>query len=148
MKLYAGNQCHEFGYRLWCNTGNKRMNTAKMRPRDHVGGNKYQVSKGNSKAECLDWWVLDSELCSRGLGPRSAENPPQPMNYFFQAGKALPEGTHPRISFHPPAKRFHLPKAQEHLSQFPSRFAKSGKSYACTKFLAPLYGWPERWGCS
>lgn len=130
--------------RLLFNTGNKGMNTTKVRLGNHVGGNKHPVSKGNGNTECLHWWVLDAELCERG-GPEVLKLPFYQW-LFFPNVESSPQGTHPRTSFHPPAKQFYLPQAQAHLSQFPSRFAKSGKSYACTKFLAILHGWLKLWG--
>ena len=131
-------------YRLLFNTGNKRMNMTKVRLGNHVGGNKQPVSKGNNKAKWLGWWVLDTELCERGQ-PRSAETPFLPMITFPKRGKFSPRHP-PRTSFHPQAKRFYLPQARARLSQLPSRFAKSGKTYACTKFLAILHGWLKPWG--
>lgn len=85
--------------RLLFNTGNKGMNTTKVRLGNHVGGNKHPVSKGNGNTECLHWWVLDAELCERGLRPRSAETPFLPMIIFPKRGKLSPR--HPPPHFIP-----------------------------------------------
>lgn len=49
------------------------------------------------------------------------------MNYFFQAEKVLPQGTHPRVSFHPPAKCFICQRHKHIFHDFPLGLQKVEK---------------------
>ena len=138
--LYEESVPLSISYRLLFNTGNKRMNMTKVRLGNHVGGNKQSVSKGNSNATCLDWWVLDAELCERGLRPRSAETPFLPMITFPKRGKFSPR--HPPPHFIPsPSQTVLFATGTSTSFTISLQVCESGKSYACTKFLATLTPW-------
>lgn len=125
--------------RLLFNTGNKGINTTKVKLGNLYAAINSQLAREMATPNaCTDEFLMLG--CVKGAwGPEVLKLP------FYQwLPKLSPR--HPPPHFIPSPSQFYLPQAQAHLSQFPSRFAKSGKSYACTKFLAILHGWLKLWG--